>query len=79
MSSLERNPAGDLLVVLAEADVLETFQRLPAAARDNFTRWIDKARDDESHWQRIEALVLALRIGPLQPEPKSRAEARKPT
>lgn len=58
--------ADDLLDKLAAADALETFLRLPPDDQENFARWIGKSRDDESHWRRINALVLALRIGPLQ-------------
>ena len=52
--------------VLAEADVLGTFRSLPPLHQENFVRWIGKASADESHWRRIEALILALRMGPLQ-------------
>ena len=60
--------ANDLLDTLAAADALNTFLRLPPADQDNFSRWIGKARNDESHWRRINALVLAMRIGPLEGE-----------
>jgi len=55
----------DLLDAMADADVLETFRSLSPIDQQRFSNWITKARDDESHWRRIEALVLALRIGPL--------------
>ena len=58
--------ADDLLDTLAAADALETFLRLPRADQDKFARWIGKSRDDESHWRRINALALAIRMGPLQ-------------
>ena len=58
--------ADDLLDTLAAADALETFLRLPMEDQDNFARWIGKSRDDESHWRRINALVLAMRMGPLR-------------
>ena len=61
--------ADDLLDTLAAADALETFLRLPKEAQDDFARWIGKSRDDESHWRRINALALAMRIGPLGAEP----------
>jgi hypothetical protein len=68
--------ADDLLDTLAAADVLETFLRLPQEEQDNFARWIGKSRDDESHWRRINALVLALRLGPLHAaQPPSSAES----
>ncbi|HYO61104.1 MAG TPA: YdeI/OmpD-associated family protein [Actinomycetota bacterium] len=59
--------ADDLLDALAAADALETFLRLPPEAQEHFALWIGKSRDDESHWRRINALALALRMGPLRP------------
>ena len=56
----------DLHDVLVTYDVLETFNRLPREDQDRFFRWIGAARDDDSYWMRVEALVLALRVGPLQ-------------
>lgn len=58
--------ADDLLDTLAAADALEAFLRLPVADQESFSRWIGKARDDESHWRRINALALAIRLGPLE-------------
>ena len=58
----------DLLDTFASYDVLETFNRLPALNRDRFLRWISSARDDESKWLRVEAFVLALKLGPLGPK-----------
>jgi len=52
---------------LAEYDVLETFDLLPHIEQEKFTRWIEGASDDDAHWRRVEAFVLALRVGPLQP------------
>jgi hypothetical protein len=66
MSSPERVIEEDLQDTMAEAGVLERFHQLPEGDQDMFSRWIDKARDDESHWRRINALVLALRIGPFE-------------
>ena len=66
MSAASETPGSELRAALREADSLETFQSLPRPAQDNLSRWIDKARDDESRWRRIEALVLAMRISPLQ-------------
>ena len=63
MSSPEKITADDLLDAMAEANVLETFLHLPTEDQANFSRWIGTARDDGSHWRRIEALVLALRTG----------------
>ena len=53
--------------MFASYDVLETFDRLPDSDRDRFARWIGAAQDDESRWMRIEAFVLALKLGPLGP------------
>jgi hypothetical protein len=59
--------AHDLLDAMADAGVLEVFCHLPRAAQDEFSSWIGKARDDESHWRRIEALVAAMRRSSLVP------------
>ena len=55
--------------ILATYDVLSIFERLPMAAQERFSDWITGAQGDESQWSRIEAFVLALRLGPLQAEP----------
>ena len=61
----------DLLDVLDAADALAIFIRLPPADQEEFKRWIGRARDDESHWRRINALVQAMIEGPVQPfEPR---------
>ena len=57
----------DLLKAMEEGDVLEVFSLLPLSDQENFARWIDKAHDDDSRWRRLEALVLAMRMSPLQP------------
>jgi hypothetical protein len=67
MSTSEKFSAEDTMEAMAAADVLDTFCQLPQADQAKFTRWIGKARNDESHWRRVNALVLALRTGPLQP------------
>lgn len=54
----------DLFRSLTEADVLANFHHLPMEQQDRFIDWIDKARDDEAHWRRIDILVLAMRMGP---------------
>lgn len=83
MSSAEKLSVEELLDALARADVLETFARLRPEDQQKFSRWVGKARNSASHWQRINALVLAMRIGPLQPvKPRvagydPREEARK--
>lgn len=61
--------AEDLLNALAEADALQTFLRLPREDQQIFSHWIGKSRDDESHWRRINALVLAMKIAPLRMGP----------
>ena len=53
--------------VLATYDVLETFKLLPVADQEKFSNWIENATTEESHMRRLEAFVLALRVGPLQP------------
>lgn len=65
MSSEERITPDDLLDAMATADVLERFCHLPEASRREFEEWIGKARDNESHWRRIETLVMAMRSAPL--------------
>lgn len=65
MTEAGKITADDLLDTLASADALVTFLRLPREDQDNFARWIGKARDEESHWRRINALVIAMKIGPL--------------
>ena len=59
---MERSPSEELIDVLSSSDALETFNRLPVADQVNFSRWVGLARDDESKWRRIEALVLAMRM-----------------
>jgi hypothetical protein len=54
------------------AGVLDTFHRLPQEEQERFTRWVGTARDVDSHRRRINALVLALKIGPF--EPRAREE-----
>ena len=66
MISAERITADELLEILATSDALETFCLLPQADQDNFSRWVGQARDNKSHWRRIQALVLAMRVGPMQ-------------
>ena len=75
MSTAEKITAAKFNDVLAAADVLETFSRLSQADQDKFSDWIAKARDDESQWRRLDALVLALRIGPLEPLDRLRPAA----
>ena len=61
----------DLLDVLDAADALAIFIRLPPSDQEDFKRWIGMARDDESHWRRINAVVQAMTEGPFQPfEPR---------
>ena len=65
----------NLLDAMAEADVLEVFCHLPEVAQQEFREWIGKARDDDSHWRRIDALVLAMRSGLLH----DRSERQSPS
>ncbi len=65
MSTPETITANDLLDALAAADALETFCQLPPEDQAYFSRWIGQARNDESHWHRIGALVMAISAGPL--------------
>ena len=67
MTSPEESTSDDLLEAMAEADCLEVYLRLPETDRVKFSYWVEEAPDDESHWRRIEALVVAMRISPLQP------------
>ncbi|HVF52953.1 MAG TPA: GGDEF domain-containing protein [Actinomycetota bacterium] len=67
MNSGQRITARDLLDVLAEADALEVFNQLPEAAQEDLASWIGAARDDDSHWVRIQALVAAMKSSPLNP------------
>ena len=65
MKSSETITPDDLLNAMTTADVLETFVSLPPSAQDEFRDWIGKARNDDSHWRRIHALVAAMRSGHL--------------
>ena len=60
--------AEDLFETLATFDGLEAFCQLPYADQQRFVSWVGKAQDDASYWSRINALVLAMRVGPLKPE-----------
>lgn len=66
MSAPGKNTPEDFMNAMILADVLEIFRSLPLSAQDEFSAWVAKARDDGSLWQRIDALVLALRTGMLQ-------------
>jgi Bacteriocin-protection, YdeI or OmpD-Associated len=54
-----------LSVIFSASGALDSFRRLPAPEQARFARWIEMAHDEESRLRRIEALVLALRLGPL--------------
>ncbi|HET7482352.1 MAG TPA: hypothetical protein VFK89_05765 [Actinomycetota bacterium] len=71
MSASEKITAEELLDTMAEADVLETFIQLPKADQEKFSDWIGRARNNESHWRRINVLVMALKTGPFQPSAPS--------
>lgn len=64
MTSPTPEPPDDLRDALASAEVLDTFQALPLEEQEKFCDWVDRARDDDSHWRRIEILVLAMRMAP---------------
>lgn len=55
----------ELMDALDEAGVIDIYFSLPQADRARFTRWIKMARDDDSYWRRIEAIVVAMRLSPL--------------
>ena len=65
MTSVDKITPDDLLNAMADADVLEAFVHLPRSSQDKFHAWIGRARDDKSHWRRIEILVLAIKSAPL--------------
>lgn len=67
MSSPAHSGPDDLVEAFAVANVLKKFRGLPRADQENFLRWVALARDEESRWRRINALALALRMGPLSP------------
>ena len=67
MNSPEETPTDDLLEAMTEADCLEVYLRLPETDRVKFSQWVEHAPDDGSHWRRIEALVVAMKISPLNP------------
>lgn len=69
-------PHDDLTAAMAEADVLDIYLSLPEAERRRFSRWVRLARDDDSYWRRIEALVLAMRVG-LLARKMARPEVRR--
>lgn len=66
MNRAESITADDLMEAMSAAGVLEVFCHLPTAAQDEFSSWIGKARDDASHWRRIEALLEAMKRSPLR-------------
>ena len=68
MSTGEKITVDDLIDALEEAAVLAAFCRLPKPDQANFSRWIGMARDDASHWRRIETFVQAMKESPLQPK-----------
>jgi len=51
---------------MIHADVLEIFVLLPEIDQAKFSSWVSRAPDEESRWRRINGLVLALKLGPLQ-------------
>ena len=77
--SVAENASADLFDTLVAFDGLDTFCLLPNADQQRFVSWVEKAIDLESYWARINALALAMRVGPLKPsirvEPISPAKA----
>jgi hypothetical protein len=70
LSGARKSASEDLANSLAAADALDAFRALPAKARSDFERWIEKAADEQAYWRRIETLALAMRAAPLlQPGP----------
>lgn len=69
----------DLFKELTTFDGLDAFCLLPEKDQQRFVSWIVKARDDVSYWARIDAVALAMRLGPLEPsirfEPAEVAES----
>ena len=57
----------DLFEELAIFDGLDAFCLLPESDQERFLGWIVSAHDDASYWARIDAIALAMRVGPLQP------------
>ena len=70
MSTSEGAPAKDLLEAMIHADVLEIFVLIPQVDQAKFSSWVSRAPDEESRWRRINGLVLALKLGPLQTGPQ---------
>ena len=66
MSPSDRTPPADLVEAMVHADVLEIFVLLPEVDQAKFSSWVSRAPDKESRWRRINGLVLALKLGPLQ-------------
>jgi hypothetical protein len=55
---------------MIHADVREIFALLPQVDQAKFSSWVSRALDKESRWRRINGLVLALKLGPLQIGPR---------
>lgn len=64
MTAEDKITPDDLVNALVEADALDNFRDLPEDDRRRFEGWIGKARDNESHWRRINTLVMAMRSAP---------------
>lgn len=67
MMPTRKEAVDDLFRQLASFNSLDAFCLLPEWDREWFVSWIAKARDDASYWARIEAIALAMRLSPLQP------------
>ena len=66
MIAPKETPSDDLHEALREADCLDIYLGLPGMERTRFSRWVETAPDHDSHWRRIEALVVAMKISPLR-------------
>ncbi len=71
MSAVEKFAVDDLIEALTTFDALNAFWHLPDADQQKFVHWVATARDEAAYWGRIDALVLAMRVGPLRSETSS--------
>lgn len=68
MSVVEGVASDDLHVALTTFDGLDTFRSLSVAEQQKFVAWIAKARGEAAYWGRIDSLVMAMRVTPVQPD-----------
>lgn len=55
----------DLLLVLRDTNVLDTFLKLPRSDQENFLRWIGSTDDETLRTTRTETFTSALKMSPL--------------